>query len=149
MKTKKKEDLFKRLPSTRRSLPIALMRSREKVMGPIRDMLKVSGITEQQWRVLRVLSESGAQDLTQISLKASLLMPSLSRIIKKLREEGLIVSQTNDEDRRRQIVRIGTKGQKIIDDNLPQAMKIAEELQQHLGLERHEQLLDLLETLEK
>ena len=148
MKTKK-EDLFKRLPSTRRSLPIALMRSREKVMGPIRDMLKVSGITEQQWRVLRVLSESGAQDLTQISLKASLLMPSLSRIVKKLREEGLIVSQTNDEDRRRQIVRIGTKGQKIIDDNLPQAMKIAEELQQHLGLERHEQLLDLLETLEK
>jgi len=148
MKTKK-EDLFKRLPSTRRSLPIALMRSREKVMGPIRDMLKVSGITEQQWRVLRVLSESGAQDLTQISLKASLLMPSLSRIIKKLREEGLIVSQTNDGDRRRQIVRIGTKGQKIIDDNLPQAMKIAEELQQHLGLERHEQLLDLLETLEK
>ena len=146
---KKKEDLFKRLPSTRRSLPIALMRSREKVMGPIRDMLKVSGITEQQWRVLRVLSESGAQDLTQISLKASLLMPSLSRIIKKLREEGLIVSQTNDGDRRRQIVRIGTKGQKIIDDNLPQAMKIAEELQQHLGLERHEQLLDLLETLEK
>ena len=148
MKTKK-EDLFKRLPSTRRSLPIALMRSREKVMGPIRDMLKVSGITEQQWRVLRVLSESGAQDLTQISVKASLLMPSLSRIIKKLREEGLIVSQTNDEDRRRQIVSIGTKGQKIIDDNLPQAMKIAEELQQHLGLERHEQLLDLLETLEK
>ena len=148
MKTKK-EDLFKRLPSTRRSLPIALMRSREKVMGPIRDMLKVSRITEQQWRVLRVLSESGAQDLTQISVKASLLMPSLSRIVKKLREEGLIVSQTNDEDRRRQIVRIGTKGQKIIDDNLPQAMKIAEELQQHLGLERHEQLLDLLETLEK
>lgn len=148
MKTKK-EDVVNRLPSTRRSLPIALMRSREKVMGPIRDMLKVSGITEQQWRVLRVLSESGAQDLTQISLKASLLMPSLSRIIKKLREEGLIVSQTNDEDRRRQIVRIGTKGQKIIDDNLPQAMKIAEELQQHLGLERHEQLLDLLETLEK
>ena len=148
MKTKK-EDLVKRLPSTRRSLPIALMRSREKVMGPIRDMLKVSGITEQQWRVLRVLSESGAQDLTQISVKASLLMPSLSRIIKKLREEGLIVSQTNDEDRRRQIVRIGTKGQKIIDDNLPQAMRIAEELQEHLGLERHEQLLDLLETLEK
>ena len=145
----KRENLVKRLPSTRRSLPIALMRSREKVMGPIRDMLRVSGITEQQWRVLRVLSESGAQDLTQISVKASLLMPSLSRIIKKLREGGLIVSQTNGEDRRRQIVRIGTKGQKIIDDNLPQAMKIAEELQQHLGLERHEQLLDLLETLEK
>ena len=39
------------LPSTRRSLPIALMRSREQVMAPIRAMLRASGLTEQQWRV--------------------------------------------------------------------------------------------------
>ena len=36
-------------------LPIALMRAREQVMAPIRNMLADSGITEQQWRVLRVL----------------------------------------------------------------------------------------------
>ena len=28
-------------------------------MTPIRDMLSETGITEQQWRVLRVLSEFG------------------------------------------------------------------------------------------
>ena len=136
------------LPSTRRSLPIALIRSREKVMGPIRDMLKTSGITEQQWRVLRVLSETGPQDLTQISDKASLLLPSLSRIIRKLLDGGLVVSSINSRDRRRQTVVITPEGQKIIDDNLPQATKIAEELQHHLGTERYEQLLDLLAALE-
>ena len=136
------------LPSTRRSLPIALIRSREKVMGPIRDMLKASGITEQQWRVLRVLSETGPQDLTQISDKASLLLPSLSRIIRKLLNGGLVVSSINSRDRRRQTVVITPEGQKIIDDNLPQATKIAEELQHHLGTERYEQLLDLLAALE-
>ena len=136
------------LPPTRRSLPIALIRSREKVMGPIRDMLKTSGITEQQWRVLRVLSETGPQDLTQISDKASLLLPSLSRIIRKLLDGGLVVSSINSRDRRRQTVVITPKGQKIIDDNLPQATKIAEELQHHLGTERYEQLLDLLAVLE-
>ena len=136
------------LPSTRRSLPIALIRSREKVMGPIRDMLKASGITEQQWRVLRVLSETGPQDLTQISDKASLLLPSLSRIIRKLLDGGLVVSSINSRDRRRQTVVITPEGQKIIDDNLPQATKIAEELQHHLGTERYEQLLDLLAALE-
>ena len=136
------------LPPTRRSLPIALIRSREKVMGPIRDMLKASGITEQQWRVLRVLSETGPQDLTQISDKASLLLPSLSRIIRKLLDGGLVVSSINSRDRRRQTVVIAPKGQKIIDDNLPQATKIAEELQHHLGTERYEQLLDLLAALE-
>ena len=136
------------LPSTRRSLPIALIRSREKVMGPIRDMLKTSGITEQQWRVLRVLSETGPQNLTQISDKASLLLPSLSRIIRKLLYGGLVVSSINSRDRRRQTVVITPEGQKIIDDNLPQATKIAEELQHHLGTERYEQLLDLLAALE-
>ena len=136
------------LPPTRRSLPIALIRSREKVMGPIRDMLKASGITEQQWRVLRVLSETGPQDLTQISDKAGLLLPSLSRIIRKLLDGGLVVSSINSRDRRRQTVVITPEGQKIIDDNLPQATKIAEELQHHLGTERYEQLLDLLAALE-
>jgi homoprotocatechuate degradation regulator HpaR len=147
MKTKN-QDRYRGLPSTKRSLPIALMRSREKVMGPIRDMLKVSGITEQQWRVLRVLSEFGPQDLTQVSEKASLLMPSLSRIIRKLRDDGLVFTAINSEDRRRQTVVIGPAGQSIIDDNLPQAIKIVEELQDHLGAERYEQLLDLLAALE-
>ena len=136
------------LPPTRRSLPIALIRSREKVMGPIRNMLKASGITEQQWRVLRVLSETGPQDLTQISDNAGLLLPSLSRIIRKLLDGGLVVSSINSRDRRRQTVVITPEGQKIIDDNLPQATKIAEELQHHLGTERYEQLLDLLAALE-
>jgi len=94
------------------------------------------------------LSETGPQDLTQISDKASLLLPSLSRIIRKLLDGGLVVSSINSRDRRRQTVVITPEGQKIIDANLPQATKIAEKLQHHLGTERYEQLLDLLAALE-
>ncbi|HAJ83262.1 MAG TPA: MarR family transcriptional regulator [Rhodobacteraceae bacterium] len=136
------------LPSTNRSLPIALMRSREKVMAPIREMLKASGITEQQWRVLRILSEFGPQDLTEISGKASLLMPSLSRIIRKLGEDELIIRGTDLEDRRRQTVVIAPAGQQIIDDNLVLATKIAGDFQRRLGADRFELLLDLLVELE-
>jgi len=39
------------LGSTDRSLPIALLRARETVMEPVRDMLSESGISEQKWRV--------------------------------------------------------------------------------------------------
>tara|TARA_B100000767_G_scaffold25458_1_gene22357 strand:+ start:8680 stop:9144 length:465 start_codon:yes stop_codon:yes gene_type:complete len=137
------------LPSTNRSLPIALMRSRERVMAPIREMLKASGITEQQWRVLRILSEFGPQDLTEIASKASLLMPSLSRIIRKLGKDELIIQAIDLDDKRRQIVVIGPAGQKIIDDNLPQATQIAAEFQLRLGSDRYEQLLDLLADLEQ
>tara|TARA_B100000767_G_C19772191_1_gene540647 strand:- start:489 stop:872 length:384 start_codon:yes stop_codon:yes gene_type:complete len=124
------------------------MRSREKVMAPIREMLKASGITEQQWRVLRILSEFGPQDLTEISGKASLLMPSLSRIIRKLGEDELIIRGTDLEDRRRQTVVIAPAGQQIIDDNLVLATKIAGDFQRRLGADRFELLLDLLVELE-
>jgi len=75
----------KPLPSTSRSLPIALIRAREGVMAPIRDMLSETGITEQQWRVLRVLAEYGQMDTKTLADRSSLLFPSLTRIAATLR----------------------------------------------------------------
>ncbi|MBL6638410.1 MAG: homoprotocatechuate degradation operon regulator HpaR [Planktomarina sp.] len=137
------------LPSTRRSLPIALMRSREKVMAPIRDMLRASGLTEQQWRVLRILSEFGPQDLTEIARQACLLMPSLSRMIRSLADNGLVIRASDAKDRRRQTVVISPAGQQLIDDNLVQATQIAANYRDQLGAERYELLLDLLTELEQ
>ena len=137
------------LPSTRRSLPIALMRSREKVMAPIRDMLRASGLTEQQWRVLRILSEFGPQDFTEIARQACLLMPSLSRIIRSLAQNGLVIRASDAKDRRRQTVVISPAGQHLIDDNLVQATQIAANYRNQLGAERYELLLDLLTELEQ
>ena len=137
------------LPSTRRSLPIALMRSREKVMAPIRDMLRASGLTEQQWRVLRILSEFGPQDLTEIARQACLLMPSLSRIIRSLAQNGLVIRASDTKARRRQTVVISPTGQNLIDDNLMQATQIATNYRNQLGAARYELLLDLLTELEQ
>jgi homoprotocatechuate degradation regulator HpaR len=118
-------------------------------MAPIRDMLRASGLTEQQWRVLRILSEFGPQDLTQIARQACLLMPSLSRIIRNLAQNGLVIRASDAKDRRRQTVVISPAGQQLIDDNLLQATQIAANYQDQLGAERYEVLLDLLTELEQ
>jgi len=125
------------------------MRSREKVMAPIRDMLRASGVTEQQWRVLRILSEFGPQDLTEIARQACLLMPSLSRMIRSLADNGLVIRASDAKDRRRQTVVISPAGQQLIDDNLVQATQIAANYRNQLGAERYELLLDLLTELEQ
>ena len=138
-----------RLPSTARSLPIALLRARERVIGPIRNLLSDVYLTEQQWRVLRILYEFGPQDLTEIARQACLLMPSLSRIIRSLAQNGLVVRTTDAKDRRRQTVVISRAGQKLIDDNSVQAAKIAANYRDQLGAERYELLLDLLTELEQ
>ena len=136
------------LPTTNRSLPIALIRAREGVMGPIRDMLTDTGLTEQQWRVLRVLSESGAVDSSTLADRASLLYPSLTRIATSMRERGLLTQTRDKRDGRRQLVEITPVGQKIIDDNEEQAAQIVRDFKATLGEDNYEQLLDLLAMLD-
>ena len=135
------------LPPTSRSLPILLIRARENVMAPIRRMLAESGITEQQWRVLRVLAEHGALDTSAVAQRASLLLPSLTRIASAMRDKGLITQVRDAQDRRRQKLAITPRGQQIIDDNLDRALEIAEEFRLRLGAEDHERLLVLLQAL--
>lgn len=136
------------LPSTSRSLPIALIRAREGVMAPIREMLSETGITEQQWRVLRVLAEHGSLDTSTLADRASLLFPSLTRIATTLRNKGLITQTRDEVDRRRQLIEITEAGQKIIDDRADQAAQIVADFRATLGDDNYETLLDLLAQLD-
>jgi len=136
------------MPSTSRSLPIALLRARERVMGPIRAMLSDVGITEQQWRVLRVLHESGAQEPTQIADRACLLLPSLTRILQKLTEKGFIVRAPDRQDRRKQVISITQTGAALIEDNLATSIEIMDGIKSEMGADRYEALLDLLNELD-
>lgn len=140
--------MTKPLPSTGRSLPIALIRAREGVMAPIRDMLAETGITEQQWRVLRVLAEFGRMDTKTLADKSSLLFPSLTRIAATLRGKGLVTQTRDDKDRRRQFIEITAKGQRIIDERSPEAAQIVAGFKATLGEADYETLLDLLAKLD-
>jgi len=140
--------MSKTLPSTGRSLPIALIRAREGVMFPIREMLSDTRITEQQWRVLRVLKEFGRMDSKTLAARSSLMFPSLTRIAATLRKKGLITQTRDDTDRRRQFIEITTNGQKIIDDLSPRAAQIVAGFKETLGEGDYETLLDLLGRLD-
>ncbi len=144
-----KRDMKNRLPSTARSLPIALLRARERVMGPIRKLLSDVDLTEQQWRVLRVVQESDGIDPTEIADQACLLLPSLTRILQKLDEKGLISRERDKVDRRRQIIRITAAGEKIIEANIAASIAIVDRTREKMGEERYEALLDLLNDLDE
>jgi homoprotocatechuate degradation regulator HpaR len=133
--------------ATARSLPIALLRARERVMGPIRGMLSDVGITEQQWRVLRVLQEAGPQDPTTIAESACLLLPSLTRILQKLEEKNLITRTADKVDRRKQVVSIAPAGSALIAENLGRSIALLDGLRTRMGAEDYDRLLDLLNAL--
>lgn len=137
-----------KLPSTNRSLPIALIRARESIMSPIRDMLAKSDITEQQWRVLRALDEFGPQEASVLAHRAALLFPSLTRITQTLVKKNLVTRTQVKTDKRRQLIEITPAGSAIIAENLPQAGEIVARFKEILGEDRYELLLDLLADLD-
>lgn len=137
----------KNLRATSRALPIALLRARETVMAQIRPMLADTGVTEQQWRVLRVLAEDGGMDPTDIAEKSCLLLPSLTRILKFLEENGLVTRKRHETDGRRHIVEITDKGRGLIDRNAPASNRIYADLEKSFGAKKMNRLLDLLDEL--
>lgn len=136
------------LRRTNRSLPIALLRARETVMGPVREILADSPVNEQKWRVLRVLEESGPQDQNSIAKQACLLLPSLTRILRAMEADGLVSRREDREDRRRSIVSIEAPGRSILRAHGAQAAALTDSLRAQYGEDKLEQLLDLLEDLQ-
>jgi homoprotocatechuate degradation regulator HpaR len=137
------------LSRTDRSLPIALLRARETVMGPIREMLAQSGINEQKWRVLRVLDEGGPMEHSAIADAACLTLSSLTRMLRAMEVEGLVSRVEDEVDRRRTIVTIAEPGRSIIAAHAPESRAIADRIEAEFGRDRLIALLDLLEDLRK
>lgn len=97
------------------SLAGTLLAAREAVMAPIRPMLRDAGVTEQQWRVLRVLNDAGELDPTRLSQLALLHAPSVTRILRELLERGLVTRQTDTADARRSLVTITGEGHVLVE----------------------------------
>jgi homoprotocatechuate degradation regulator HpaR len=133
----------------RRSLPIALLRGRETVMAPIREMLASSGINEQKWRVLRVLQEKGPLELSQVAEEAALLLSSLTRMVRPMQEEGLIARSIPEEDRRKSIIAIAPAGEALLAAHAKKSAAILDRIEKQFGRDRLNLLLDLLEDLKK
>ena len=132
---------------TRRSLPMALLRAREAVMEEFRPMLAKHGVTEQQWRVVRVLAEAGQLDASEVALRASILSPSLTRIIRNLEDRKLIRRKKDATDGRRVMLEIAPSGAALIKKVMPESASAYQRLDVRYGAARINELLDLLDEI--
>jgi homoprotocatechuate degradation regulator HpaR len=132
---------------TRRSLPIALLRAREAVMGRFRPILAAHDVTEQQWRVIRVLGETSPLDATELADRACVLAPSLTRIIKALEDRGLITRERDASDGRRVMLAIAPAGIALLREVTPESRAVYADLEARYGAEQIERLLDMLDEL--
>ena len=101
-------------PFVHRNLPRLLLEARETVMAHTRPSLRDHGLSDQQWRVLRVLGEHAEEaegiETGRVAREAFLLGPSLTGVLARMERDGLITRARCRQDARRTVVRATEAG---------------------------------------
>jgi homoprotocatechuate degradation regulator HpaR len=99
---------------------MALLRARELTMSYFRPLLNAHGLTEQQWRVIRVLQEYGELEFRDLSRVAWIQPASLTGILTRLERAALVRRTRSRSDQRRLHLSLSRPG---CDDSRPSASK--------------------------
>lgn len=88
------------MTSFENSLPMILNRTQDAIMPRYRELFARYDLTEQQWRVLRVLWASTKVTSAELSARTLLPAPSLVGILDRLEKKELVVRLRSSTDRR-------------------------------------------------
>ena len=102
-------------PFVHRNLPRLLLQARESVMAHTRPSLRQHGLSDQQWRVLRVLGEQGTMETGKVAREAYILGPSLTGVLARMERDGLVKRERDPADQRRTVVQATAKGLKLVE----------------------------------
>ena len=105
---------------TRRNLPLLLLHAREAALAHLRPIMKRFGLTDQQWRILRALSEArDGLEPGRIAETCKIPKPSLTGILSRMAEMKLIEREVSELDQRRQRISLTAKGVALVDRMAP------------------------------
>lgn len=137
-------------PFGHRNLPMLLLRAREGVLAHFRPILKAHGVTEQQWRIVRVLMESGPLEPRQIVELCCISSPSLAGILARMDEMGLVSRERVGHDQRRVTVSLTPASRRLAARMAPQIEAAYRDIEAHIGADftaRFYRTLDELITM--
>ncbi|EBO9763166.1 homoprotocatechuate degradation operon regulator HpaR [Salmonella enterica subsp. enterica serovar Newport] len=129
------------------SLTIALLQARETAMGFFRPILKSHNLTEQQWRIIRILADSRSVDFHELACKTCILRPSLTGILSRMERDGLIFRLKPVNDQRKLYVSLTRQGQTLYDQAVVQVEEGYRAIESAFSQEKMEQLTALLDDL--
>jgi len=129
------------------SLPIMLNRTLDAIMPRFRRIFREAGLTEQQWRVLRVLWDLNEVTFREMADLTLIAPPSLVGVIDRLEARGLVSRRRSTSDRRAVDISLTAEGRGIEQQVMPAVARAYAELKQSVDPAIWQQLLAGLEQL--
>ncbi len=130
-----------------RNLPLLMLQAREHVIGRFRPVLNAHGITEQQWRIVRVLLDAGTLEPRQIGELCQLSSPSLAGVLARMEEIGFVTRARLAHDQRRVRVSLTPRSRALASRIAPQIEAVYARVEELLGKEFCEHLYRTLDDL--
>jgi len=131
-----------------RNLPHLLLIAREALLDQFRPILREHGLTEQQWRIIRVLSDAGALPLKEIVAHCQIFGSSLTGIITRMESQSYVRRVPHPEDGRVTLISLTPKARELVETMQPLIDATYATLEARVGQDRMSALVNLLdETL--
>lgn len=129
-----------------RNLPQLFLKARDSLMSHFRPILNHFGVTEQQWRILRLLDEHGQLEPWELCDRCQIFSSSMAGVLARMEEIGLIQRSRVAEDQRRVLVRIAPDGDRLMREMAPLIDLQYQHIEQAYGKRG---IVALFEALEK
>jgi len=100
-------------PLRRRNLPLMMLQAREHVIAHFRPVLNAHGITEQQWRIVRLLLDTGPLEPREIGELCRLSSPSLAGVLARMENIGFVQRKRLADDQRRVLVSLTARSRAL------------------------------------
>jgi len=118
-----------------RNLPLLLLQAREHVIARFRPILNSHGITEQQWRIVRALIDTGPLEPREIGELCRISSPSLAGVLSRMEELGYIKRKRLDHDQRRVRVSLTQRSRALSASMAPQIEATYRHIEARIGAE--------------
>ncbi len=130
-----------------RNLPQLFLRAREELLSHFRPIITHFGLTEQQWRILRAIAETEQLEPREICEICQILSPSLTGVLSRMEDVGLITRTRMAEDQRRVLVRMTPKSEKLVAELGPLIVEQYKIIEQAFGAELINELYTVLDKV--
>ena len=116
-------------------------------MSRFRPVLNQHGVTEQQWRILRVLLDEDGLEPRQLCERCLISSPSIAGVLTRMEEAGWIRRERMAHDQRRVKVTVTTSTKKLGKSIGAMIEQEYLALEQRVGVKQLQQVYDTLDTL--
>ena len=130
-----------------RNLPLLLLQARERVLSHFRPILNANGVTEQQWRIVRVLYEVPSLEPREIVELCRISSPSMAGVLARMEELGLVARRRLPHDQRRVRVSLTARARAMAARMAPRIDATYRRLERTIGAEFSVRLQEALDQL--